>query len=83
MLYLGWNSWVFFMPTCGLQTFFLVVKVMSSFATDFDNTCSFGQYIQAANVPYYEQSEDGSFGIAGARSEQGAIGCCAYFQNRS
>ncbi|KAL8981818.1 MAG: hypothetical protein Q9177_005457 [Variospora cf. flavescens] len=46
---------------------------------DFDNTCSFGQHIQAANVPYYEQSEDGSFGIAGAKSEQGAIGCCAYF----
>ena len=57
---------------------------------DFDNTCFFGQYIQAANVPYYVQSENGSFGIAGARSEQGAIGCCAYFistgtepQNRS
>ncbi|KAL9022293.1 MAG: hypothetical protein Q9185_000535 [Variospora sp. 1 TL-2023] len=47
---------------------------------DFDNnTCSFGQHIQAANVPYYQQLEDGSFGIAGATSEQGAIGCCTYF----
>lgn len=58
---------------------------------DFDNACSFGQYIQVGNdAPYYEQSETGSFGIAGAKSEQGAIGCCAYFlstgtepQNRS
>lgn len=46
---------------------------------DFDNTCSFGQQIQVGNAPYYEQSESGSFGIAGAKSEQGAIGCCAYF----
>lgn len=57
---------------------------------DFDNACSFGQYLQVGNAPYYEQSEIGDFGIAGARSEQGAIGCCAYFmstgtepQNRS
>ncbi|MCJ1254185.1 hypothetical protein MMC24_001999 [Lignoscripta atroalba] len=46
---------------------------------DFDNTCSLGQYIQVANVPYYEQLKNGSFGIAEARMEQGAIGCCAYF----
>jgi serine/threonine protein kinase len=36
---------------------------------DFDNICSFGQQIQAANVPYYEQSENGSFGIAGRTDE--------------
>lgn len=46
---------------------------------DFDNSCLFGQYIQVGNDPYYEQSESGGFGIAGAKSEQGAIGCCAYF----
>lgn len=46
---------------------------------DFDNTCLFGQHIQVGNDPYYEQSESGSFGIAGPKSEQGAIGCCAYF----
>ncbi|MCJ1249936.1 hypothetical protein MMC30_007162 [Trapelia coarctata] len=46
---------------------------------DFDNVCSFGHYIQVGNSPYYERSDTGSFGIAGAGSEQGAIGCCAYF----
>ncbi len=48
---------------------------------DFDNACSFGQYIQVGNAPYYEQSDTGSFGIAGPESEQGAIGCCAYFMS--
>lgn len=47
--------------------------------TDCDNVCMIGQHIQAGNTPYYEQSETGSFGIAGPESEQGAIGCCAYF----
>lgn len=48
---------------------------------DFDNICSFGQYIQVGNATYYEQSDTGSFGIAGPESEQGAIGCCAYFMS--
>ncbi|KAL8830707.1 MAG: hypothetical protein Q9170_005614 [Blastenia crenularia] len=46
---------------------------------DFDNSCFFGQYIQAGNEPYYQQLDDFSYGIAGPTSEQGAIGCCAYF----
>lgn len=48
---------------------------------DFDNICVFGQYIQVGNAPYYEQSDRGSFGIAGPESEQGAVGCCAYFMS--
>lgn len=48
---------------------------------DFDNVCLFGRYIQVGNSPYYEESDTGSFEIAGPASEQGAIGCCVYFMS--
>ena len=46
---------------------------------DFDNATFIGKYIQVGNEPYYEEFDPGDFGIAGPESEQGAIGCCAYF----
>lgn len=46
---------------------------------DFDDICMIGQHIHVGNNSYCEQSETGSFSIAEAGSEQGAIGCCAFF----
>lgn len=40
-----------------------------------------GQHRQFGSSAYYEQSESGIFGIAGAESEQGAISFCVYFIN--
>ena len=48
---------------------------------DFDNICRLGDYIQVGNDPYYEEKEPGDFGVADGRSEQAAIGCCAYFMS--
>ncbi|KAL9034214.1 MAG: hypothetical protein Q9180_005531, partial [Flavoplaca navasiana] len=45
----------------------------------FGNACSFGDFIRSAQEPYYNRPQDGSFEVAKAGSDQGAIGCCAYF----
>ncbi|KAI4271094.1 MAG: hypothetical protein LQ337_006253 [Flavoplaca oasis] len=45
----------------------------------FENACSFGDFVRVTNPPYYTRSQDGGFKIAKAGSDQGAIGCCAYF----
>ncbi|KAL9626713.1 MAG: hypothetical protein Q9204_007095 [Flavoplaca sp. TL-2023a] len=45
----------------------------------FENACSFGDFVRVTNPPYYTRSQDGDFEIAKAGSDQGAIGCCAYF----
>ncbi|KAL8846352.1 MAG: hypothetical protein Q9221_008552 [Calogaya cf. arnoldii] len=46
---------------------------------NFEDALFFGERITNAVVPYYTQSEGGSFGVAKSGSEQGAIACCAYF----
>lgn len=46
---------------------------------DFDNACRYGQHIEGAHQPYYKWLGQDGFGIAGAASEQFAIGACAYF----
>ncbi|MCJ1309564.1 hypothetical protein MMC25_003224 [Agyrium rufum] len=46
---------------------------------DFGCTISYGDRIQAATTPFYRLYEDGSFGIAGAHTEQYALGSCLYF----
>lgn len=46
---------------------------------DFDCATLFGDYIEAATTPFYKQLDDGTFGIAGATTEQFAFGSCLYF----
>lgn len=46
---------------------------------DFDNACRYGQHIEGAHQPYYKWLGQDGFGVAGAASEQFAIGACAYF----
>ncbi|KAL8838694.1 MAG: hypothetical protein Q9176_004934 [Flavoplaca citrina] len=45
----------------------------------FKNVFSLGDFVRVTNPPYYIRSQDGDFEIAKAGSDQGAIGCCAYF----
>lgn len=49
---------------------------------DFDCAIPYGQYIQGAHSPFYQQLEDGTFGIAGSGSEQFAIGSCIYYMSK-
>jgi serine/threonine protein kinase len=46
---------------------------------DFDNSYTYGEYIQGAHRPYYKLLGRDGFGEAGAASEQFAIGSCAYY----
>lgn len=46
---------------------------------DFDNSCTYGEYIQGAHRPYYKLLGRDAFGQAGAASEQFAVGSCAYY----
>ena len=43
---------------------------------DFDCATLYGHYIEAAHTPFYKQLGDGSFGVAGATTEQFAYGSC-------
>lgn len=46
---------------------------------DLDNACRYGQHIEGAHQPYYKRFGQNGFEVAGAASEQFAIGVCAYF----
>ena len=46
---------------------------------DFDNSCTYGEYIQGAHRLYYKLLGWDGFGQVGAASEQFAIGSSAYY----
>jgi hypothetical protein len=46
---------------------------------EFDCATLFGHCIEAARIPFCKRLGDGSFGVAGATTEQFAFGSCLYF----